>query len=397
MADYNVGKGVYIWQPSHIEGGDPARIAARLNLAGVQSVALKICDGDSSFKNLEPLVQTLRANGIRVAGWGYSYLNVVPRLEAQAVINACQRYQPDFYLIDVEKEVEGNPSGAEQFMIALRNSLPDLPLGLNSFWSVSKHPVFPWEMFLRRGDFACPQVYWRGEHPVEKLQISQREYAQKAEELGVSVPMPLVDGDMFSEFDIKPTVSQLLEFLTYADSDPTLQGIFMWAADETETTPELWRAFSAYQWKSGPNPKPIPPQPYGWAKVIPGAGLNIRAAPEGLKIGALAKGQMVPLWEATESKWAAITPEKDQWIFIGDPRLTEVSAEFPAPPPPPPGQYSAIVSARRGLNVRDAIGGNVLRALPYLTVVQVYEEKEGWARIHPTISEWVSAAFLSKK
>lgn len=395
MTDFNTGKGVYIWDPLHIEGGDPVRTAARLNLAGVQTVVLKICDGPNSFKNLEPLVQTLRSNGIRVGGWGYSYLNSVPKVEAQAVINACARYRPVFYLIDVEKEVEGNSFGAEQFMSALKSGLmPGVPLGLNTFWSVSLHPTFPWDMFLRRVDFTCPQVYWRGNHPVEKLITSQNEYEQKNAMLGAHAPMTLVAGDMFSEYDIKPTVPQLLEFLAHADNDPTLQGILMWAADETETTPELWRAFSTYQW-SGPGAKSIPPQPLGWAKTIPGGGLYVRAAPQGSKIGVLAKGQMVSLWDATPTKWAAITPAKDKWIFVGDPRLTEVSADFPFTQVTP-GLYSAIVASTRGVNVRDAIWGNVLRALPYQTAVQVYEEKEGWGKINSTAGEWVKLEFLAK-
>ena len=395
MIDLNIGKGVYIWEPMHIEGGDPVRIAARLNLAGVQTVVLKICDGQNSFKGLEPLVETLRSSGIRVGGWGYSYLNAAPKVEAQAVINACARYRPDFYLIDVEKEAEGNYTNADIFLSALRAGLtPRVPLGLNTFWSVSLHPTFPWDICLRLVDFTCPQVYWRGNHPVEKLITSQNEYEQKSAMIGAQARMICVAGDMFSEFDIKPTVPQLLEFLAHADNDPTLQGILMWAADETETTPELWRAFSTYQW-SGPRAKPVLPQPFGWAKIIPGGGLYVRAAPSGSKIGALAKGQMVPLWDATETKWATITPAKDKWIFVGDPRLTEVSADFPFTHVTP-GLYPAMVSAARGVNVRDAIWGNVLRSLQYQTPVQVYEEKDGWGKINSTASEWVKLEFLAK-
>ena len=38
----------------------------------------------------------------------------------------------------------------------------------------------------------------------------------------------------------------------------------------------------------------------------------------------------------------------------------------------------------------------MLRALPCNTIVRVYEERRGWARIHPLQSEWVNAAYLSK-
>jgi hypothetical protein len=38
----------------------------------------------------------------------------------------------------------------------------------------------------------------------------------------------------------------------------------------------------------------------------------------------------------------------------------------------------------------------VLRALPYNSVVRVYEARDGWARINPAQMEWVSANFLSR-
>ena len=148
MVDFNIGKGVYIWQPGSIERGDPQKIVARLQMAGVHSAALKICDGLNVYKRLEPLIQALRDQNIRVIGWGYSYLRWFPKTEAQIVINACTRYSPDFYLIDVEHEVERNYNGAQQFMDTLRAGLPNGIFGLNSFWNLANHPLFPWKNFL---------------------------------------------------------------------------------------------------------------------------------------------------------------------------------------------------------------------------------------------------------
>lgn len=58
--------------------------------------------------------------------------------------------------------------------------------------------------------------------------------------------------------------------------------------------------------------------------------------------------------------------------------------------------YQARVVPRQGLNVRDAIGGRVLRALPVDTIVRVFETQNGWARINPMLSEWVNAGYLSR-
>jgi hypothetical protein len=397
MADYNTGKGVYIWRADLIEGGDPGRILARLQMAGVQSVALKLCDGRNIQDGLEKLIQVLRDNKIRVVGWGYSYLDKVPREEAQAAANACKRYVPDFYLVDVEKEVERNYAGAHAFVDVLRPALPNMALGLNSFWSPPSHPGFPWAVFLNAVDFVCPQVYWRGVDPVGKLSQSQQEYANIPQ--ARQVPMPVVAGDMYVRLGVKPTPEQVTQFLAAADGDPFIKGVFMWAADDAQTTPELWQAFSHYQWKKG-DPD-MPKQPLGWAKVKAKGGLYIRSAPLGGKVGALAKDELAPIWSVTDTKWAAINSNRDRWIFVGNPNLVDLTMDTSNVPPPPPGMYQAKVIPARGLNVRDAavhdgIFGKVVRALPVGTMVQVYEEKDGWVRINPTQSEWVSAQYLSK-
>lgn len=393
MADLQIGKGVYIWQPETIEHGDPEQIAARLKMAGAQCAAIKICDGFRLQTNLEPLFKTLRDAGIRTAAWGYSYLNRAPLKEAQTVAEACHVYQPDFYLIDVEVEAEGNTGGAKMFMNELRPALPGLPLGLNTFWNARQHPDFPWAVFLDAVDFVCPQVYWRGVDPVGKLSESQQSYENLPN--APDRPMPMVAGDLLVSRGVKPTPEQVVQFLTAADADPFIHGVLMWAADDTQTTPELWQAFSRYQWKGGG--MSIPAQPLGWAKVKAPLGLWVRSSPFGSKVGSFGKAELVPIWNLTETHWAAVTSSGDRWMFVGNPDWVDVALEsVPGSPIPQPGLYQARVAARSGLHVRDAASGGILRAISYGTVVQVYEEKSGWGRIDPNLSEWVSTAYLSK-
>lgn len=392
MANFNIGKGVYIWQPVNIEAGDPNRILSRLQTAGVQSVALKICDGFNVLPGLGALIQILRDHNILVAGWGFSYLSQNPKREAQTVTNACRTYKPDFYLIDVEKDVENNFTGAQVFMNELRPALANMSLGLNTFWSVKDHPSFPWAVFLNTVDFVCPQVYWRGVDPIGKLMQAQQAYANIPN--AKNLPMPIVAGDMFINLGVKPTPEQVTQFLSAADTDPFIQGVFMWAADDPATTPDLWQAFSKYQWKAGG--LPIPTQPIGWAKVKVSEGMNIRSTPLGNKVGGLAKGELAPIWVVSDTKWAAINDKQDQWIFVGNPNFVEVALDGSKIPIPPAGIYQAKVTPAQGLNVRDKNGGKVLRALTLGTIVQVYEEKDGWGKINPTLNEWVSTKYLSR-
>jgi hypothetical protein len=404
MTDFNIGKGVYVWQPAAIEDGDPERIAARFKMAGVQTAAVKVSDGFRVLPGNEALIQTLRNHGIRVGAWGYSYLNRAPLQEAHVVADACHQYTPDFYLIDVEAEVEGNHGGARMFMNELRPLTAGLPLGLNSFWNVGLHPTFPWVDFLEKVDFVCPQVYWRGTDPVGKLRQSQQDFSNIP--MSPRVPMPIVAGDMFTDIGAEPTPAQVLEFLAAVDSDPFIHGVLMWAADDSQTTPALWQAFSSYQWRNGA--QPLPTQPLGWAKIKATNGMWIRSSPLGAKVGALTRDELAPVWSVTDTKWAAITQGRDQWVYVGDSRLVDLTlgpptgpgAPPPPPPPPPPPSgtmlYQARVVPRQGLNVRDAIGGRVLRALPVHTIVRVFETQNGWARINPMLSEWVNAGYLSR-
>jgi hypothetical protein len=108
---------------------------------------------------------------------------------------------------------------------------------------------------------------------------------------------------------------------------------------------------------------------------------------------------LAPIWSVTDTGWGAISKGADQWIFLGDPKIVEstLAASTPELPPSTAQElYRARVVPARGLNVRDAIQGHVLRALACNTVVRVYEERRGWARIHPLQSEWVNAVYLSK-
>ena len=380
--------------PATMDGGNPESIAARLHTAGVQTAAVKISDGFRVLTGYEPLIEELRNRGIRVGGWGYSYLNRAPIQEAHVVAEACHHYMPDFYLINVEGEVEGNYGGAGMFMSELRPATAGLPLGLNTFGNVELHPDFPWRPFMNGVDFVCPQVYWRGVDPVGKLIRSQQSYT--AVPYSPEVPMPAVAGDLYVHLGVQPTPEQVTEFLKAVDEDPFIDGVLMWAADDNQTTPELWQAFSEYQWKS-PEAS-VQEQPLGWAKIKAPSGIWVRSSPKGVKVGALGQAELAPIWSVSDTKWGAITRARDQWIFLGEAGFVDTTLNaLPGPTPPDtPPLYEARVVPPRGLNVRDDVQGHVLRALEYSTVVDVYDERTGWVRIHPVESEWVDAAYLAK-
>jgi hypothetical protein len=81
---------------------------------------------------------------------------------------------------------------------------------------------------------------------------------------------------------------------------------------------------------------------------------------------------------------------------VGNPNYVDIAMDTSKIPVPPAGLYKAKVTPSQGLNVRDKPSGNVLRALPFGTIVQVYEDNNGWSRINPTQSEWCSSKYLQK-
>jgi hypothetical protein len=171
-----------------------------------------------------------------------------------------------------------------------------------------------------------------------------------------------------------------------------MQGVLMWAADDNETTSDLWRAFSNYTWKKGG--RLLAAQPAGWAQIK--YSMHVRAAPQGQKVRGLMKNNLVPIWELNAERWAAITPRKDEWIYLGDPTLTEVSMETPKSELPPAGLFRAVVTPARGLNVRAQAFGRLLRTLRSGDLVEVYKLQQGWAKIHFEQDEWVNSTYLRR-
>jgi len=169
---------------------------------------------------------------------------------------------PDFYLIDVEIEVEGNFGGSRMFLNELRPATAGLPLGLNSFWNVRLHPKFPWIDYLNNVDFVCPQVYGHGVDPVGKLILSQQSYAEIPN--APEVPMSMVAGDMHTFKGMRPTPEQVTQFLSAADADPFIQGVIMWGrrqyADPSRSVADVLRLSVEECGRT------IPQQPLGWAK-----------------------------------------------------------------------------------------------------------------------------------
>lgn len=157
------GSGMWIWYLRRSEGGDPARIAARAQAAGVRTVFVKSADGANVWSQFSSsAVAALKATGLNVCGWQFVYGND-PIGEARAAA-AAKDAGADCFVIDAEGAYEGKYAQAQRYVRTLRAAVGDAyPIGLTSFPYVHFHPGFPYSVFMGPGGatFNLPQVYWK--------------------------------------------------------------------------------------------------------------------------------------------------------------------------------------------------------------------------------------------
>ena len=157
------GQGMWIWQLPRSEGGSVPAIVARARAAHVGTVFVKAADGTNLWAQFSPaLVASLKAAGLRVCAWQYTY-GSNPAGEAATAAQAIAR-GADCFVIDAEAEYEGHYAHAQQYVRALRARVGSAyPLALSSFPYVDYHPGFPYSVFLGPGAAQAnlPQIYWK--------------------------------------------------------------------------------------------------------------------------------------------------------------------------------------------------------------------------------------------
>jgi peptidoglycan hydrolase-like protein with peptidoglycan-binding domain len=158
------GNGMWIWELSRSEGGNPGAIAARARSAGISTVFIKSSDGATSrWGQFNPdIVAALHANGLRACAWQFVYGNdplAEASLGADAIADGA-----DCLVVDAESAYKGKYAAAQQYVTALRATVgPNYPLGFTSFPYVDYHAALPYSVFLGPGGAQAnlPQVYWK--------------------------------------------------------------------------------------------------------------------------------------------------------------------------------------------------------------------------------------------
>jgi len=163
MTEALAGKWVWVWNWRRCDGGDPAKVAARLRTAGCRGALIKAHDGPRWFDQGRPwreIAAALRAEGLAIGGWAYLY-GRDPAAEARLVAETVSYGAADLFVLDVEAEFEGQPQAAEELCRRVRERVgPGYPLYYSSFAITRYHRSFPYAVFERYCQGAAPQVYW---------------------------------------------------------------------------------------------------------------------------------------------------------------------------------------------------------------------------------------------
>lgn len=310
------GKGWYIWKIAETEGGNIDKIVQLAASASLTHVLVKIADGRYSYNadKLPALTKALKAAGIQVWGWQYTY-GYSPASEAMAAAHIVQAQELDGFVVNAEVEYKaaGGAAKAKSYMQTLRAILGNaLPIGLSTYRWPTYHREFPFNEFLEKCDFAMPQVYWMQAHnPASQLQQTIREYA------GLNVKRPVFPtGACFLERGWKPTYTEVAAFIEAAKV-LNLQGVNFWEwANARRSVQDGWEVIRSTSWINTPVPEPVV-QP-GLSMRVLVDGLRMRSAPSlsAAVLGSLVLGDVIrivnvsgsEIWgQLPDGKWVAVT------------------------------------------------------------------------------------------
>jgi LysM repeat protein len=238
------GKWVWIWNWRRCDGGDPAKVAARLRQAGCQGALVKAHDGPHWFdqgRSWREIAAALRAQGLSVGGWAYLY-GRDPAAEARLVGETVSYGGADLFVLDVEAEFERQPQAAEELCRRTREAVgPDFPLYYSSFAIGRYHRFFPYRTFARYCQGAAPQVYWNAfRWPVQQaVQWTYEDYFALGEQPQRVFPVAGMYAERGTSYPSADDVKAFAEEAARRGSP----GISFWSYEHMND--EMWAAVSA--------------------------------------------------------------------------------------------------------------------------------------------------------
>lgn len=280
------GKCALVWKIRNWQGGEVAKQVAHAKVLGLTNVCLKIVDDTterwesaSYYPNtqnadyLPALVPALRAAGIAVSAWGYTYgkyktepYTSIGAAEGAKTAQVMRKYGIVDFLVDAETEYERTglnmKAEAVAYMLALKNGFPSANLYLCAFRFPVYHTAFPWNEFLAKCVGHAPQVYFLQAMAVDAGALQLVESNKELQALKV-LPFvgiaPTYEHSSPTGLKWRASKAQLLAFFQKA-KDLGMPGVGVWALDLAST--EQMAALAEFAWLVAQPPEPPqPPQP----------------------------------------------------------------------------------------------------------------------------------------
>jgi hypothetical protein len=257
------GQGMFVWRIKHCDGGDPAKIVLRCKENNIKWLALKIVDGSYEYayniNYIDPLVRALKANGIDVWGWGWTYgrsgTQVVAHWEARKAGEITKKYDLSGYFIDAEHHWKGASNYiAQLYSRELRIAIGARPIALCTYRFPSLHQDFPWSGF--DFDFHAPQIYWEQSFKSSAGELQTRQSLQELKKIVADKPIvPL--GPCYEVGGWKATPTQRAGFVNELKASGC-PGWSWWSYQHVEDN--VWGELKLYDIPFiPPIPSPVPP------------------------------------------------------------------------------------------------------------------------------------------
>jgi hypothetical protein len=248
------GKGMWVWELPHTEGGDVAAIVRKASAAGLRQIWVRVGDSKDGFyaaANLAALVPAAHRSGIAVIGWGFPYLydpvaDAVWTMDALAW-GAPDGAQLDGFSADIERASEGVALSGPRvaaYLETVRRAAGDRLIvatvypPTNGNW----YGDYPYTVMARYVDAFAPMIYWACTDPAADA-------AAALSRLATLRPVHVI-GQAFNLADTggripSPSAAETEWFLHAAQHGGALGASFwVWQS----ATPEEWAALAAYPW-----------------------------------------------------------------------------------------------------------------------------------------------------
>jgi hypothetical protein len=171
-----VGKGMWIYIPEQVEGGDVQALVNRAKAVGITHVYVRTGSSRTGFyaqDYLNRLLPVAHANGIRVFGWDFPYLDNwqddVNRALAAIHYRTPDGHRIDGFSADIETRAQGvnvAPDTARAYGAGLRHMLgAGYPLIATVPRPSPQLITYPFAEVVESFDAIAPMIYWLNREP----------------------------------------------------------------------------------------------------------------------------------------------------------------------------------------------------------------------------------------